>query len=200
MLKAATEAHYKAMLRVIKYVFETERLGLSLKPHHIGALFQLCGLCDSDFAGDKDTRVSVYGFILYLCGAPISWRSKSGKSVTLSSTEAEYVAISELAEEVIFVRQLLESIGIEVDYPIIIEVDNVGAIYLAYNHSTSQRTKHMDCRMHFVREYCEDDILKVVFVSSENNDSDVFIKNTTQKMFQTHVPKFMEEVTEDKIG
>ena len=108
------------------------------------------GLCNSEFCVDKETRISVYGFILYLCGAPISWRSKAGKSVTLSSTEAEYVAISELAKEVIFVKQVLESIGLKVEFPITLEVDNVGEIYLSYNCTTSQRTKHIDSRMHFV--------------------------------------------------
>ena len=198
VLSGATETHYKAMLRCIKYIFETEYKGLKIKPIcGDGSLFKLRGLCDSDFAGDQDTRISVYGFILYLCGAPISWRSKSGRSVTLSSTEAEYVAISELAKEVIFVKQLLESIGIELEYPIIIEVDNVGAIYLAYNPSLSQRTKHMDCRMHYVREFCEDGILKVIFVSSEDNDSDICTKNTMQKTFEKHSDKVLEEVPKD---
>ncbi len=104
VLDGATESHYKAMLRVMKYIMETEVHGLTLNPKQEGSLFRLKGLCDSDFAGDKDTRISVYGFILYLCGAPISWRSKAGRGVTLSSTEAEYVAVSELAKEVIFVQ------------------------------------------------------------------------------------------------
>ena len=107
---------------------------------------------------------------------------------------AEYVAISDLAKEVIFVKPLLESIGITVEYPIIIEVDNVGAIYLAYNPSLSQRTKHMDCRMHYVREFCEEGFLKVIFVSSENNDSDICTKNTVQKTFEKHSGKYLEKV------
>ena len=153
------------------------------------------GLCDSEFCGDKETRISFYGFILYLCGAPISWRSKAGKSMTLSSTEAEYVAISELAKEVIFVKQVLESIGLKVEFPIILEVENVGAIYLSYNCTTSQRTKHIDARMHFVREFIEDGILKVIFVRTEDNTSDIFTKNMNKDIFLKHQKKlvtFME--------
>jgi len=52
----------------------------------------------------------------------------------------------------------------------VIEVDDVGAIYIANNHTTSQRTKHVDTRYPFVRNYVEDGILKVVFVTSEDND------------------------------
>jgi hypothetical protein len=52
--------------------------------------------CDSNWAGDPETRVSVTGFIIYLLNVPICWHSKSQKGVTLLSTEAEYIAISEM--------------------------------------------------------------------------------------------------------
>ena len=99
---------------------------------------KIMGLCDSDFCGDKETRISVYGFIVYFCEALISWKSKTGKSVTLSSTEAEYVGVSELSKEILLIRNVIESMGLKVDYPIVIEVNNVGAIYLAHNYMTSQ--------------------------------------------------------------
>ena len=88
------------------------------------------GISDSEFAGDKDTQISVYGYILYFCGAPISWKSKSRKRITLSSTEAEYFAVSEVAKEVIFAKQVLESIGIKLVLPITVKCDNFGATYL----------------------------------------------------------------------
>jgi hypothetical protein len=58
----------------------------------------------------------------------------------------------------------------------------VGAIYLETNYTTSQHTKHIDIRQHFVREFIEDDILKVIFVKSEDNDADIFTKNTTEEL------------------
>jgi len=166
VLGRASPGHYKMMLRVMKYVMETQDFDLHIKPTKSGNLFQLRGKADSEFCGNKETRISVYGFILYFCGVPISWRSKMGRSVTLSSTEAEYVGVSELAKEILFAKQVLEEMGFELEYPIVIEVDNVGAIYLANNFTTSQRTKHLDTRYHFVRNYTEDGILKVVFVRS----------------------------------
>jgi hypothetical protein len=66
--------------------------------------------------------------VVYFCGAPIATKSKLGRSVTQSSTEAEYFAISEVANEILFAKQLLDTIGIQVDLPIIVRVDNVGAI------------------------------------------------------------------------
>jgi hypothetical protein len=194
VLDRATPEHYKAMLRAMKYVLETRDYGLHMKPVLNGNLFKLVGKADSEFCGDKETRISVYGFILYFCGCAISWRSKMGRSVTLSSTEAEYVSISELAKEVLFVKHVLDSMGLLLEYPIIIEVDNAGAIYLANNHTTSQRTKHVDTRYHFVRNYIEDGIIKVVFVRSEDNDADIFTKNTSIDLFLKHRDKFLSPV------
>ena len=185
----ATEAHWKALMRTIKFVLDTENYCLVLNPTVRQDGFYLEGLSDSEYAGDKDTRISVFGYIIYFCGAPIAWKSKSGKSVTLSSTEAEYFATSEVAKEVIFAKQVIESIGIKISYPIIIKCDNVGAIYLSNNYTTSQRTKHIDIRCHFVREFIEDNILKVLFVPSAENDADILTKNTTEELHLKHSMK-----------
>jgi hypothetical protein len=194
VLDRATMSHYKAMLRIMKYVLETEHHGLHIHPQHKDGIFNLCGKADSEFCGDCDTCISVYGYILYFCNVPIAWRSKSGKYVTLSSTEAEYFAISELAKEVLFVKQVLESMGITVEYPIIIHTDNVGAIYLSNNHTTSQRTRHIDTRYHFVCEYIEDNIIKVLFVRSEDNEADIFTKNTNSSLFHKHITHMIKPV------
>ena len=93
--------------------------------------WELKGFCDSDFAGDTDTRRSVSGFVIYLCGAVIAWRSKGQKSVSLSSTEAEYVAISEVAMEILYVAGILKFLGVPLEYPITVNVDNIGAVYLS---------------------------------------------------------------------
>ena len=119
------------------------------------------------------------GYILYLCEVPISWKSKGQKSVSLSSAEAEYVAISEAVKEIRFVYQILESMEIEINLPIIVRVDNVGAIYMTENTTTSTRTKHVDTRYHFVKEFIDENFLKIVFVRSEDNDADIFTKNTS---------------------
>jgi hypothetical protein len=97
----------------------------------------------------------VYHLFLWSSNA---WKSKSGKSVTLSSTEAEYFALSEVAKEVIFVKQVVDSMGYKISFPLMIKVDNVEAIYLANNHTTSQCAKHIDIHQHLVREYIKNSI------------------------------------------
>ena len=107
----------KELLSVVKFVIDTKDLALKLQPiAEDGPEWQIVAFSDSDYAGDKETRISVAGFILYLMGVPISWRSKGEKSVTLSSSEAEYVALSEAAKEVKYVYQVLARMGIQVKF------------------------------------------------------------------------------------
>ena len=107
--------------------------------------------------------------------------------MTLSSCEAEYVALCETCAELLYIRQILEFLGVEIDYPMIIYVDNVGAIYLANNES-STRTKHVDVRYHFVRELTEEPnpVVKIEFCRSEDNRADVYTKNVGIQLFKKH--------------
>jgi hypothetical protein len=79
--------------------------------------------CDSNWAGDLEKRVSVTGFIIYLLNIPICWCSKSQKGMTLSSTEAEYVAISEAVKDLKFIYHLLSDLHIKVNLPIVVKTE-----------------------------------------------------------------------------
>lgn len=100
---------------------------------------------------------------MHLYGCLVAWKSRALRTHALSSTEAEYLALSEVCCEILFIKQLLEFFGRDVDYPIIIHCGNVGAIYLAHNAKNSRRTKHINLKAHFIREYVEDDTIKIIF-------------------------------------
>jgi hypothetical protein len=192
-LDGVTPKAMQEMKRMIKYVLDTKDLALKIKPIlDIKDAWSMVAFSDSDYATDPETRISISGYVLYLRGVPISWRSKGQKSVTLSSTEAEYIAMSECAKEIKFVHQLLTSMGIKLDSPIVVRVDNVGAIFMGENISISQRTKHVDVRAKFVTEMIVEGILKVIFVRSEDNDADIFTKNLAKDLHQEHARKMIE--------
>jgi hypothetical protein len=88
--------------------------------------------------------------------------SNAGKSATLSSTTAEYYATSEIAKEVTFAMNLVEEIVVQLQFPIIIKCHNVGAIYPANNHCNTHRTNQIDTCCHFVKEWVEDNNLKII--------------------------------------
>ena len=113
------------------------------------------------------------------------------KSVVLSTTEAEYMALSEVVKELKFIVQLLQTMNIEVELPITVHVDNVGAIWLSGNRTTSERTKHIDIRTSCVKEYQKDGKIIFKFVKSEENEADIFTKNTTNVIFSNHQKKLV---------
>jgi hypothetical protein len=175
------------MQRVIKFVLQTKLFGLYMEPKsETFNKWELEVYTDSDWAGDKDNRHSVTGCFMYLMNVPILWKSRLQTTVALSSTKAEYYALSEAAKEINFLLQLMESIGIKVELPVVVNVDNVGAFFMADNASAASRTRHVDARYHFVREYVEDGIIKIVFVRSGLNRADCFTKNTSSDIYDKH--------------
>ncbi|KAL7577258.1 hypothetical protein ACA910_003579 [Epithemia clementina (nom. ined.)] len=177
VMDGAAKAHQKELYRVIKHVLMTKALGLKFDPKREEGIWSLKAYSDSDFASDKDTRISVSGYVIYFLGVPVAWRSRGMRSVVLSTTEAEYISVSEVVKELQFIIQALESMDIRVKLPIVVHVDNVGAIWLANNQTTGDRTKHIDVRAHYVREFLVDGKILIEFVKSTNNDSDIFTKN-----------------------
>ena len=151
-------------------------------------IWHLEALSDSDFVNDKETRISVYGYTVVFCGVPIAWKSKHMMSVVLSTTEAEYVAVSEVMKEIKFLYQLQRSMEIKVPLPIKIKVDNMGAIWLANNCGLSEGTKHVDIRVHFVRSFVMDEVVTIDFVKSAENTSDIMTKISKVFIFSQHNP------------
>ena len=98
-MDAPVPVHLKKMYKVIRHVLSTKGYGLKFELRKDMIRWALKALSDSDFASDKATRISVFGYIIYFCGIPIAWRSKGMKSVVLSTTEAEYMALSEVVKE-----------------------------------------------------------------------------------------------------
>ena len=178
-----TQHHWKALTRLVGYIKGTIGRGRLLKkPKEM----RIIAFTDSDYANGED-RKSVTGGVVTLGGVPTSAMSKTQAIVSLSSTEAEYIALSAVAQEVIFQSQILdELIGDKHIKPSIMFEDNLGAIYLTKNSQISQRTKHIDVRHHFVRSMIENKILDVKFVKSRLNASDIMTKNVVEELFLKH--------------
>lgn len=184
-MDTATKTQMDAMTRLLNYVYSTRKVSLVLQPRP-ELRNTVHAFSDSNYATDRDTRRSVSGYAIYYAGALVSWKSKMQQCTTLSSTEAEYVALSQCANEMEFIRQVVESMDLKVELPMTLYVDNTGAIDLAKNWSTNGRTKHVDVRFHYVRELVEQGIIQLVYVRSEDNTSDVMTKNLSEHSFLKH--------------
>ena len=106
---------------------------------------------DSGNTGDPVSRRRVNGFILYVLGVTASWKSKAQRSVTLSSSVAEWVALFETVKEVMFETQLQGSMKISVQLPVMVRVENVGAVFMASNITITSHMKYIDIRYKYIK-------------------------------------------------
>jgi len=112
--------------------------------------FELIGHTDSDFAGSIDDMKSTSGYVFNLGSRPVAWASKKQPNVTLTSTEAEYVAAAIAACQTVWMRKVLEELLHEQNEAKQIFCDNMFAIALSKNHIFHKQSKHIDTRYHFI--------------------------------------------------
>ena len=153
-MNGANQEALQEMFKVIRWVLATANVGLHISPKwktdesgHI--IWYLRGMCDSTWRSDPGDGRSITGYALYFMDTLISWKSKTQTHVTLSSTEAEYVSVSELVKEIVFVLQILELLEIKVQLPIKLFIYNIGAIFMARNNASGPGTRHVNFRYHF---------------------------------------------------
>ena len=139
---------------------------------------EISAYCDADWAASKENRRSISGYCLSLnrSGPPILWKSKRQNSVALSTCEAEYVSMSLLCQEIIYLKNNLAPDIINEGLHTSIVCDNQGALALAKNPEKHSKTKHIDIRYHFVREFYQNNKVDLKFVSSNDNYADIFTK------------------------
>jgi hypothetical protein len=186
LLKPGT-AMVKAAKRALRYVKGTTRFGLVYmrvwRYDRLAGYFTkwsrdtpIVGTVDADWAGQQDTRKSTAGFMLLFNGAVIHWWSRTLKVIALSSQDAEYMALSDSSRELIYIRQLLESLGFAVKGPTELYSDNNGALALSNRPGDHQRSKHIQVRYHFVRQQVQDKVITALKVSTEDQLADVMTK------------------------
>ena len=134
-------------------------------------------------AGSLDDRKSTTGFVFDF-GGPISWQSKKQPTVALSSTEAEYMALTQAAKEAIWLQGLLSELGIKETRPTTILEDNQGCIALAKNPTSHARTKHIDIRHHFIRETLENERIKLKYCPTADMVADILTKAIPKDQFE----------------
>ncbi|CAA7044007.1 unnamed protein product [Microthlaspi erraticum] len=146
------QSHLQAVKKILRYVKGTVNLGIFYSK---GSNRNLAGYCDADWAGCADDRKSTSGGCFFLGNNLIAWLSKKQNSVSLSTAEAEYIALGSCCTQLIWMRQMSADYGME-SGPFLVYCDNKSAIDISKNPVQHSRTKHIDIRHHFVRELVEE--------------------------------------------
>ena len=146
----------------------------------------LFGWVDSDYASCPVTRRSHTGYVLYLNNGPIAWKSKQQACVTLSSAEAEYIAASQCAQTVLYIRHLLRYLGYEQLTRTVLFEDNEACIKMSRNPVNPDAAKHIDTRMYRLRELVQDKLIWLEKTPTHLNVADALTKSLSSPAFHTH--------------
>jgi hypothetical protein len=180
------QAHFQAAKRILRYLKGTMNHGL-LFPSSTTIAFHT--FTDADWGRDLDSRRSTSGILHKLGGAPIFWSSKLQPTVSLSSTEAEYRVLTDASKDVIYFRDLLREIGVDMTSPTPIYTDNQSSIRLVDNPVMHSRTKHIGIQQHFIRESAQNGHVQVLFTPTHSQEADFLTKPLTLTKFLSNRDK-----------
>ncbi|KAE8730408.1 BTB/POZ domain-containing protein NPY2 [Hibiscus syriacus] len=186
--------HWEVVKWILRYILNTVDVGLVFQQDKQDGQC-VVGYCDSDYAGDLDKRRSTTGYVFTFTKAPVSWKSTLQSTVALSTTEAEYMSITEVVKEAIWLQGLFGELGMEQKH-IKVHCDSQSVIHLAKNQVYHARTKHIDVRYHFVREILEECGVIIQKIRTTENPADMLKKVTLLKIefFERRVwnlPRFL---------
>ncbi|GKB98363.1 hypothetical protein Tco_0984500, partial [Tanacetum coccineum] len=171
--KAVDPSHYRGMIGTLLY--------LTARTVHQGLWYPkdssiaLTAFADADHTGCQDTRRSTSGSMRLLGDRLVSWSSKRQKSTAISSTEAEYIALSGCCAQILWMRSQLTDYGFGFN-KIPMYCDNKSVIALCCNNVQHSRSKHIDIRFHFIKEHVENGVIELYFVNTEYQLADIFTK------------------------
>lgn len=179
-----TAEHFNHAKRVLRYIQATKDLKLVYRRDDNSDA--LVGYSDSDWAGDKNDRKSTSGYVFKVFGNTVSWGSRKQTTVSLSSTEAEYIALTEAVCEAKWLRSLLREMGIQCNEATTIFEDNQSCISVAEEPREHKRMKHIDVKYSFIRDAIGNKEVTVEYIPSSEQTADIMTKSLGRTLFEKH--------------
>ncbi|GKA15334.1 copia protein, partial [Tanacetum coccineum] len=180
-----TKKHFEAIKRVFRYLKGTINMGLWYPKDNA---MSLTAYADADHAGCQDSRRSTSGSAQFLRDRLVSWSSKKQRSTAISTTEAEYIAMSGCCAQILWMRSQLKDYGFDFN-KIPLYCDNKSAIALCCNNVQHSRSKHINIRNHFIREQVENRVVELYFVETNYQLADILTKALPRERFEFLLPR-----------
>ena len=166
--------------RILRYLVGTFRVGLKYKSSKDLTTSSLSAYVDADWGGCKETKKSTTGYAICINNTPISWKTKNQSMIALSSAEAEYIALSECAKQLIWTRKIFWEVTNKTECKENIKfnatnifIDSTAAISMATNDQVSARNKHIELKIHHVRALLKNKTIILSYVPSKENAADL---------------------------
>ncbi|KAK8973763.1 hypothetical protein V6N11_061854 [Hibiscus sabdariffa] len=180
------EGHWTTVKNILKYLRRTKDVFLVY-----GGEEELCikGYTDANFQTDKDDSRSQSGFVFCLNGGAVSWKSSKQDTIADSTIEAKYIAASEAAKEVVWIKKFITGLGVIPSISDVVDLycDNNGTIAQAKEPRSHQRSKHILRRFHLIREIIDRRDLGICKVHTDDNIVDPLTKPLAQQKHDRHI-------------
>ncbi|GJS97740.1 retrovirus-related pol polyprotein from transposon TNT 1-94 [Tanacetum coccineum] len=204
-----TKKHFEAIKRVFRYLKGTINMGLWYPKDNA---MSLTAYADADHAGCQDSRRSTSGSAQFLGDRLVSWSSKKQRSTAISTTEAEYIAMSGCCAQILWMRSQLKDYGFDFN-KIPLYCENKSEIALCCNNVQHSRSKHIDIRHHFIREQVENRVVELYFMETNYQLTDLLTKALLREWFlpksfsnfystlgmKSYNPKTLKSLQEERI-
>lgn len=173
--------HWNMAIRLCQYLDNTKQLGLLFK----GQNLVMDAFVDASYASPR----SITGYIVRIGGTAVIWRSKLQSIASQSTMEAEYVALSEVVKEIMFIRQLMDEIGFGFNIPTRIYEDNEACIQLSKNPVFRDKAKHIEVRYHLIRDELTKGTVELNYIDTKNQIADGLTKPISNDKLQEMATK-----------
>ncbi|GLU14780.1 hypothetical protein SLE2022_313290 [Rubroshorea leprosula] len=180
-MQAPRQPHVDAAMWVLRYLKSLPGQGIFLSS---SSSLQLLAYCDFDCASCPTTRRSTTGYLTLLGNSPISWKTKKQSTISRSSAEAEYRAMASTVSELLWLKGLLKTLGVDTSQPMQLHCDNQAAIHIATNLVFHECTKHIELDCHFIRHWIQVGVIKTSLVRSNLQVANIFTKALGGDQFQ----------------
>ncbi|XP_059635221.1 secreted RxLR effector protein 161-like [Cornus florida] len=175
-------SHLQAGKRILRYIKGTIYYGL----HYIVSLtLPITAFSDADWGGSLPDRKSTSGDYYLLCSNIVSWLSKKQDTVSLSTLQAEYIAVSQAASQLLWMHTTLADLGLHFSGAPILYCDNQSAIAISKNPTLHWKSKHIDIRYHFLRDKVQKGLIDITYLPTQNQLVDIMTKPLHPRRFLT---------------
>ena len=174
--------HLEGIYRVVAYLKRAPRKGLLYQRHvHLN----IEAYSDARYSGDKANRKSHGGYVTYVGGNLVTWRSQKQSVVSRSSAESTYRAMADTTSDMLWIKSLLIELSFPPPFPMKMYCDNEAATFITSNDTFHMRTKHIEIDCHFIRQYVTDGTLCTPHVTSVHQLADIFTKALSGSVYET---------------
>lgn len=195
-LQSPTAGDMRRAKRVLQYLAKDPKRGLVLGAATIlksGEKMTVSAYTDADYANSKRDRKSVSGYLIKINGVVIMWSSKKQRVIALSTCESELMAVCSGVQEVLWTRSMLRELNLLMNVPSVVYCDNQSTVALVKNGVSSERTKHIEVRYHFVTQHVNDGNIEMKWIPTNEQEADIFTKTLARPLFTTMRELIMRE-------